>query len=84
MENGFKDLYKNICAFHDKFREGDQSFQEIPRTGTPQILDRQSLKATVYTNLTRTSSLDAHSEQKSTHYYRKSVSSGSWISFKLT
>ena len=30
-----------------KFREGDRSLQDLPRSGRPQILDRQSLKAAV-------------------------------------
>ena len=30
-----------------KFREGDRSLQDLPRSGRPQILDRQSLKAAI-------------------------------------
>ena len=30
-----------------KFREGDRSLQDLPRSERPQILDRQSLKAAV-------------------------------------
>ena len=30
-----------------KFREGDRSIQDLPRTGHPQILDRQSLKTAI-------------------------------------
>ena len=30
-----------------KFRKGDRSRQDLPRTGRPQIFDRQSLKAAV-------------------------------------
>ena len=30
-----------------KFREGDRSLQDLPRTGRPQIIDSQLLKAAV-------------------------------------
>ena len=51
-----------------KLREGDRSLQELPRTGCPQILYRQSLNAAVdadtgMTSRNRQSSYDAASEQ---------------------
>ena len=36
---------RNCARWFAKFRAGDRSLQNLPRSGRPQILDRQSLKA---------------------------------------
>ncbi len=38
---------RNCARWFAKFRAGDRSLQDLPRSRRPQILDRQSLKAAV-------------------------------------
>ena len=82
---------RNCARWFAKFRAGDRSLQDLPRSGRPQILDRQSLKAAVDADPSVTSrelAIEFGCCQKTIinglHEIGKVCKRGRWIPFKLT
>jgi [histone H3]-lysine36 N-dimethyltransferase SETMAR len=82
---------RNCARWFAKFRAGDRSLQDLPRSGRPQILDRQSLKAAVDADSSVTSrelAIEFGCCQKTIinglHEIGKVCKRGRWIPFKLT
>jgi [histone H3]-lysine36 N-dimethyltransferase SETMAR len=82
---------RNCAQWFAKFRAGDRSHQDLPRSGRPQILDCQSLKAAVDADSSVTSrelAIEFGSCLKTIinglHEIGKVCKRGRWIPFKLT
>ena len=82
---------RNCARWFAKFRAGDRSLQALTRSGRPQILDCQSLKAAVDADPSVTSrelAIEFGCCQKTIinglHEIGKVCKRGRWIPFKLT